>query len=91
MDAIEFAVIVGFGALVLAALAYTVVRLLRDPRGQLDPASQRLARLFLYPKFLDPLLAKPLTRREKLGWFIVVVLMVAAVAFSLLTGVGVRR
>jgi hypothetical protein len=91
MDAVEWTIVLGFGALVLAALAYAVVRLRREPRGELDPRSQRLARMLLYPRFLDPLLAKPLTVREKLGWLIVALVMIAAIAFTLITGIGVRR
>ena len=91
MDTVEWTVVLGFGALVVAAAVYAVLRLMQEPRGELDPRSQRLARLFLYPKLLDPLLAKPLTRREKLGWLIVALAMLAAIAFTLVTGIGVRR
>jgi hypothetical protein len=91
MDAIEWAVVGGMGLLILAALVYAIVRLMHEPRTGLDQRSTRLARLFLYPRFLDPLLAKPMTGREKIGWLIVVALMVAAVVFTAVTGIGVRR
>jgi hypothetical protein len=90
MDAVEWSVVVGMAVLVLGCLAYAVVRLMNEPRTGLDPKSQRLARAFLYPRFLDPLLARPMSRREKIGWLIVLAVMVAAVAFTLITGIGVR-
>jgi len=90
MDAIEWAVIGGFLLLIVCASVYAIIRLAREPRAGLDQRSTRLARLFLYPRFLDPLLAKPMTGREKLGWVAVGALMVAAVVFTLYTGIGVR-
>jgi hypothetical protein len=90
MDTVEWTIVVGFCALVLGVAVYAVVRLLQEPRSELDPRSQRLARLFLYPRFFDPLLAKALTRRELVGWLIVAIVMVGAIAFTLITGVGVR-
>jgi hypothetical protein len=90
MDAVEWSVVVGMAVLVLGCLVYAVVRLMNEPRAGLDPKSQRLARLLLYPSFLDPLLARPMSRREKLGWLIVLAVMVGAVAFALFTGTGVR-
>jgi hypothetical protein len=91
MNAIEWTVIGGMVLLVVCVLLYALVRLAREPRTGLDQRSTRLARLFLYPRFLDPLLAKPMTGREKAGWAVVVALMLAAVVFTLYTGIGVRR
>jgi hypothetical protein len=78
MDAIEWAVIGGFLLLIVCASVYAIIRLAREPRAGLDQLSTRLARLFFYPRFLDPLLAKPMTAREKLGWVAVGALMVAS-------------
>ena len=91
MDAIEWAVIGGLFLLIVCALVYTIIRLAREPHTGLDQRSTRLARLFLYPRFFDPLFAKPMTVREKAGWLVVVALMIAAVVFTLYTGIGVRR
>ncbi len=91
MDAVEWSIVLGLATLVVGAAAYAIVRLMQEPRGELDPRSQRLARIFLYPRFLDPLFAKPLTRREKFGWLIVGLAMIAAVAFTFITGIGLRR
>ena len=91
MDPIEWAIVRVMGLLVLGTLAYGIVRLMHEPRTELDERSTRLARLFLYPRFLDPLLAKHMTSREKIGWLVVIILMIAAIAFTLTTGIGVRR
>jgi hypothetical protein len=91
MDAFELAVIGGFLLLIVCVLVYAIIRLAREPHTGLDQRSTRLARLFLYPRFLDPLLAKPMTGREKAGWVLVIALMVAAAIFTLYTGIGIRR
>jgi len=91
VDALEWAVIGGMGLLVLGALLYTIVRLMHEPRTGVSDRPARLARLFLFPRFLDPLLAKPMTRREKAGWLFVLTLMIAVVVFTVVTGIGVRR
>ena len=91
MDTVEWSVVLGMVVLVIGCLVYAVLRLMSEPRTGLDPRSQRLARVLWYPRFLDPLLAKPMSRREKLGWVIVIAVMVSAVALSLITGTGVRQ
>jgi hypothetical protein len=91
MDAFEWTVIGGLLFLIVCVLVYAIVRLAREPHTGLDQRSTRLARLFFYPRFLDPLLAKPMTGREKAGWLLVGLVMVAAVVFALYTGTGVRR
>ena len=91
MDVIEWSVVGGMALLVLGCLFYAVLRLMDAPRTGLEPRSQRLARAFLYPRFLDPLLARPMSRREKVGWLIVLAVMVAAVAFTSFTSIGVRQ
>jgi hypothetical protein len=72
-----------FALLVIGSLGYAVFRLWRDPRPQnLPMRSQRFARFMLFPRFFDPLLAKPLTRREKLGWLLFLLIAVLAVVFT---------
>jgi uncharacterized PurR-regulated membrane protein YhhQ (DUF165 family) len=71
-----------FSALVLGVFFYIIARLLHEPHNNLDERSKRLARFFLYPRLFDPLLAKPLTRREKIGWLIVLLVAIAAIAIS---------
>jgi hypothetical protein len=90
MDTVEWSVALGMTVLAVGGLVYILIRLTNEPRTNLDPKSQRLARLLLYPRFLDPLLAKPMSRREKLGWLIVLALIAGAVAFTSLTGIGAR-
>jgi hypothetical protein len=69
-----------FALLVLGTAGYVLFRLWRDPRPQnISAESQRLARSVGMPKLLDPLLARPHTRREKLGWLLVLIVMVLAV------------
>jgi len=77
-----------FGALLFGVIFYTIARLWHEPHDNLDEKSTRLARFFLYPKLFDPLLAKPLSRREKFGWFIVFLVAVAAIALSKYLGLG---
>ena len=73
-----------FALLIIGSLCYVVIRMWREPPPQgISPASQRLARLVGFPKLFDGLVSKPLTRREKLGWFAFFVIAVIAV---LLTG-----
>ena len=77
---------VAFGllaALVIGSLVYAVLRLLREPPPRdAVPRAQRLARLMGIPTLFDGLLARPLTRREKLGWLVVGVLIALAVALT---------
>jgi len=91
MDPIEWAIVGGMGVLVVGTLGYAILRLLHEPRTGLDERSTRLARLLLYPRLLDPLLAKPMTSREKLGWLVVVAAMIAAIVFTITSGIGIRR
>ena len=80
-----------FGFLVLGVLIYAIFRLLTDPPTDVHPRSARLLRWIGYPKFLDPLLAKPLTKREKVGWLVFFVILVLGILFTQLTGLGVGR
>jgi hypothetical protein len=91
MDAVEWAIFGGMVVLTVGCCVYALIRLMNEPRTGLDPRSQRFARAFGYPRLLDPLLTKPMARREKFGWFIVLAVMVGAIAFTLLTGIGVRQ
>jgi len=76
--AIAFAL---FAMLVLGALIYTVIRLHREPPNA-DTRAQRLARFAGFPSLFDGLLARPMTRREKMGWLVFGVVVVLAISFS---------
>ena len=80
MSAVEWSVVLGLATLIVGCLVYAAIRLLNAPHTGLDSNSQRLTRWFGYPRFLQPLLARPMSRREKLGWLIVAVVIAAAVA-----------
>jgi hypothetical protein len=82
MDAVEWSVVGGMAVLIVGCLVYAVIRLTGEPKTGLHPRSQGLARALGYPRFVDPLLAKPMSNREKLGWFIVLAVMIAVVAFT---------
>ena len=72
-----------FGLVVLCALIYAIYRLSRDPPpNNLSRRSQTIARIFGVPKLFDALFARPLTRREKLGWLVFAVIVVLAVVFD---------
>ncbi len=78
--AIAFAL---YFALIVGALVYAVIRLLREPPPRdVSPRAQRLARLAGFPKLFDGLLARPMTRREKVGWLVFVIVLALAVAFT---------
>ena len=67
----------------MVRMLYVLFRLWRDPRPQnIFGESQRLARSMGTPKLLDALLARPLTRREKPGWLLVLIVMVLAVVLT---------
>lgn len=84
---IEVAIVLGlFAALVCGALIYAVVRLRREPPpAAVVPRAQHLARLVLFPKLFDGLLARPMTKREMYGWLVFAVVLVLAIV---LTGGG---
>jgi hypothetical protein len=74
-------VLILFFLLVAGALAYTVIRLLREPPSStVNTKAKRLARIVGAPSLFDNLLARPMTRREKFGWLLfTVILLIAAV------------
>ena len=80
----DIAILIGlFFALVIGSLAYAIFRLVRSKEySRLDPKSQSLARAVGAPKLFDPLLARPMTSREKWGWLVFLVMTVAAIAFT---------
>ena len=80
----DIAILIGiFIALVLGVMGYALFRLVRSKeQSEIDPKSQSLARAVGAPKFFDPLLARPMTSREKWGWLVFVVITLAAVAFT---------
>jgi len=82
MDAVEWSVLGGMAVLIVGCLVYAVVRLRSEPRTDPDPRSQRVARVLLYPRLFDPLLAKRLSSREKIGWLVVLVVAAAAVVLT---------
>lgn len=84
-------ILIAFGFLILGVLVYALYRLLTDPVPEVDPRSARLLRWIGYPKFLDSLLAKPLTKREKIGWLLFFLILVLGILFTQLTGLGVGR
>jgi len=72
-----------FFVLVVGALAYSIFRLVRSKeQSRLNPKSRSLARAIGAPKLFDPLLARPMKSREKWGWVIVLLIAVAAIAFT---------
>lgn len=70
-----------FAALVVATLVYALWRLNREPRTGLNQRSTRIARILLLPRLFDPMVAKPLVRRELIGVVVLLVLMVVAVKY----------
>lgn len=80
----ELAIAFGlFAALVIGALIYAVVRLLRDePPTNLSARSLRLSSRTGFPRLFDSLLARPLNQREKLGWLLFAFVVVLAVTFT---------
>ena len=83
-------ILFAFGVFIVGVLIYVVYRLASDPRPDVEARSARIARWFGYPRFFDPLFAMPLTKREKIGWLIVVVIMISAFVFDHVTGTSVR-
>lgn len=72
-----------FFALTVGVFVYTVIRLLREPDPRdVSPRAQRLVRLAGLPKLFDGLLARTLTRREKIGWLIFGIVLALAVVFT---------
>ena len=70
-------------AFICGVLAYVVFRLKRSSQPEdLDPQSQRMSRMFGAPRLFDPLLARPMTSREKWGWVLFFVIAVAAIVFT---------
>jgi hypothetical protein len=84
-------IIIAFEVLILGVLVYALYRLLTDPGTEVNPRSARLLRWIGYPKSFGPLLAKPLTKREKIGWLLFFLILVLGVLFTQLTGLGVGR
>jgi hypothetical protein len=84
-------IIIAFEFLILGVLVYALYRLLTDTGTEVDPRSVRLLRWIGYPKLFDPLLAKPITKREKIGWLLFFLILVVGVLFTQLTGLGVGR
>jgi hypothetical protein len=80
---------IGFGFLLL--LTYVLYRLLSDESPKLDERSVKAGRLMGMPKFFAPIFAKPLTKREKIGWLVFLVILVLGVLFTRLTGLGAGR
>lgn len=88
MPAEEIIALIAFCLLVFGVWVYLIIRRFsRDfPIENLSPQAQRLARRYIFRYFLDGLLARPLarlTRREKFGLLLVIIVAVLAV---LLTG-----
>jgi hypothetical protein len=74
---------IAFAVLVVGTLAYTAFRLWREPPSQdISERSRHLARFAGFPKFFDNLLAKSLTIREKVGWFLFFVVAVLAIVLT---------
>jgi predicted nucleic acid-binding Zn ribbon protein len=84
-------ILMGFLFFILFVLVYVLYRLVTDPPAETHPRSVRLLRWIGYPKFFDPLLAKPLTKREKIGWLLFFLVLVLGILFVQLTGLGVGR
>jgi hypothetical protein len=83
VDTTETVLIGLFFTLVVGTFAYTIFRLWRGKEpGQLDPMSQKLARVTGYPRFFDPLLARSMTSREKWGWGLVLAIAIVAIVFT---------
>ena len=91
MDTVTGTILVGFLFLVVFVLIYAMYRLATDPPAEVHPRSARLLRWVGYPKFFDPLLAKPLTKREKIGWLLFLLVVVLGILFTQLTGWGTGR
>jgi hypothetical protein len=83
-DDLTFALFGLWGAFVLCVIAFVIYRSRRDPPppADLSETSKVIARITGFPKLFDGLVARPMTGREKLGWLIVVVVMVLAALFS---------
>jgi hypothetical protein len=84
-------ILIGFLFFALFIGVYALYRLLSDPPPQLDDRSVRIARFLGQPKFLDPIFAKPLTKREKIGWLIYLLILVLGLLFTQFTGLGAGR
>jgi hypothetical protein len=84
-------ILMGFLFFILLVLVYALYRLVTDPPAEVHAPSARLLRWIGYPKFFDPLLAKPLTKREKIGWLLFFLILVLGILFVQLTGLGVER
>ena len=84
-------ILMGFLFFILLVLVYALYRLVSDPPQQLDDRSIRIGRLLGMPKFFAPIFAKPLTRREKIGWLIFFLVLVLGVLFTQITGLGAGR
>jgi hypothetical protein len=75
--------LIAFALLVIGALVYTVVQLWRKPQPEdLSLPAQKLARFMGFPRFFDGLLAKALSKREKLGWLLFFVIAALAIALT---------
>jgi hypothetical protein len=53
-----------------------------NPNFAISLRGQRLARFFGYPRFMDGMLARPMTSREMLGWVVVAIIVLLAVVFT---------
>lgn len=80
---------IGFGFLIL--LIYVLYRLLSEESPELDERSVKEGESLGIPKFFGPIFAKPLTKREKIGWLVFLVILVIGVLFTRLTGLGSGR
>jgi hypothetical protein len=82
MAIVQVLLVLALALLIVGAVVYALIRSERDANSDIDPRSARLARLALLPHFFDPLVARPLKRREIIGFLVLVAVMVAAIAFT---------
>ncbi len=83
MEVYDKIVFADFAVVPVGLLIYAFIRLRREaPPDDLSPRSQRLARLFAYPRFIDAIYVKALNKRET--WL--VLLMVAIGALGMIFG-----
>jgi hypothetical protein len=80
-----------FGFFVLLVLIYVLYHLLSDQPQSLDERSGKMGKSLGMPKVFAPIFAKPLTRREKIGWLVVFVILALGALFTRLTGLGAGR
>lgn len=82
------AVFLVFVVFILLLLIYFCYRLLTDPPEPLDERSVKLARSLGAPKFFLPIFAKQLTKREKWGWVLFLLILLLGMAFTRITELG---